>query len=187
MSELSPNQISNSEFSKENTKKSSKRRSSAPTDETGTKSRLRHTNYFVTINTNQTCNEDSEEAPDMKERLRTAIRQVFNGNFIDKYVNLAPSAPKGSKLDNIWIKLDECEILWSLEIGPQYKKLHSHIIVTIPHYTLLRIDEQQLKIDLNKAMEECGYPSFHFKPVYGRSAGAGVEQLKDYIMKNPVS
>ena len=167
--------------------KPKKKKGSAPLDDDGKKTRLRHTNYFLTINTNQVFHERSEEAEGQKESLRTAIRKIFNEKFIDSYIDLHPNAPKGSKINELWIKCDETEIIWALEVGETSKRLHAHVAVLIPHYTLLKVKEQDLKIDLDKAMEEVGYSNYYFKPIYGREAGCGKDQLKAYIMKNPIN
>lgn len=158
-----------------------------PLDANGNKARLRRTNYFVTINTNQAMTPESEEAEQKIEVLRVAIRKVFNEQFIDQYVQLADKALPGSAINKTWVKWDECSLHWAPEIGEGQHRLHAHIGVFIPHYTKIKIKEKELLEALTPIMEEAGFPGFYFKSKYGNEAGNSQEILMSYIKKNPVN
>lgn len=156
-----------------------------PSLKDGKKARLRRTNYFVTINTNQAMTPQSEEAEQKIETLREIIRKIFNDTFIDNYVGLAEKAPEGSAITKEWIKTDETAIHWGPEIGDDQHRLHAHVGVFIPHYTKLRINEKKLLADLTTLMDEGGFAGFYFNSKYGTETGPSEEILREYVRKHP--
>ncbi len=166
------------------TKRGPKAKTPVGTD--GTKTRLRHTNIFCTLNTNQNVQETSENYELMTNNLRAVINSVWNEDYLDRYVEIKEGAPSGSVVDAPWIKVDKCEIQYALELGPETGKLHAHIGIFIPHYTLLQLNNAKFREDLTNAMVANGFPNgFYYNVKFGAEAYDPVVAMKAYIAKNP--
>ena len=89
--------------------------------------KTKHSNFLLTINTNQQYKENDEHLGDDIEIFDNSIKTILN-NF-DEYVNL----PETDKWDNATII--EPEIEYVIERGMKKGQLHIHILFKIKHFS----------------------------------------------------
>ena len=155
------------------------------------KRRLKHSNLMLTVNTNDFISENPDDPIRQEKinRLRTAIKNVFNEDFLKYYISLRaddPRLPEGSAIDSNWIHPDKIMIQYSLERGSKTGFLHSHIGIFISHYTIIKYELEKLKEDVKKAVAEQGWESPFIHHTYSQSANPD-QTLQDYVSKSPIS
>ena len=74
--------------------------------------RLKHSNVLITINTNDMISENPNDPIRIEkiDRLRNAIKAVFNEDFLKYYISLRTDHPKyepGMQIDSNWIHPDK--------------------------------------------------------------------------------
>src|SRR5579885_1946725 len=154
------------------------------------KKRLKHSNLMLTINTNDHISENPNDPIRIEKinRLKTAIKNVFNEDFLKYYISLRtddPRLPEGSKIDSTWIHPDKIAIQYSIERGSKTGFLHSHVGIFISHYTVIKYELEKLKSDIKNAMTEQGWSSPFIHHTYSQAANVD-KTLYDYISKNPI-
>jgi len=110
------------------------------------KKKLNSSNYMITINTNKSFTGEEESFPGIRSKFKDAIDLAFELQTIvsSKMIILRDKAIKrGDKFDSEFIK--SINVQKCIEIGPDTKKLHSHVLLSIKHYTLVAIDLPTIK------------------------------------------
>src|SRR5579875_267195 len=153
--------------------------------------RLKHSNVLITINTNDMISENPNDPIRIEkiDRLRTAVKAVFNEDFLKYYISLRTDHPKyepGMQIDSNWIHPDKIAIRFAIERGPRSGLLHVHVGVFISHYTVIKYELEKIKEDIKKAMSNVGWSSPYINAVYSQVANID-DALRDYIAKNPIS
>jgi len=97
----------------------------------------KHTNMFITINTNQTT-------LDILPQFRQVCREYFNK--LEDYIDFRDN--KKNTLD--YIDIIDCK--YKIEIGPKNHTIHVHALIKITHHTYIRMMIRELKEDIRKAM-----------------------------------
>jgi len=144
---------------------------------------VQHSNVLLTINTNQRVDIKSSEYPIMKQKFKEILNEIFNRNF-KRYISFKRGAPTGSNFKKQWFKSIKLE--FATEVGPKTKCLHAHILIKIAHYTLIKIDMEKIREDLDKLMKEkLNISSYHFHFDYTKRANDNIDNIRKYIYKNP--
>jgi len=111
------------------------------------KNHLRHTNLFLTINTNKRFDPDSQEFEEAEAVYKDIINSIFNQEFKDKYVQF-------KVMGHEWAShIEKAKIENSIEIGPKTGTLHSHHMVSFSHCSLIKVNTDQLKNDLREQLK----------------------------------
>lgn len=137
------------------------------------KGRLKHSNYFITVNTNQVFT-DFQGA-----QLQAAVAQldsIWLG--ILKHIRNYFKVPEDFKPN--MVKGIEAE--YSIEVGPKTKMLHLHAVLLIQHRTTLQLDYQLIKkAIISQLYPQGGGKTIHFDSRYFKDAKT---TLLGYIRKN---
>ena len=104
----------------------------------------KHSNFLLTINTNQQYKDNDEHLQDDIEIFDESIKTILNN--IDQYINL----PETDKWDDNTIK--DADIDYTIERGGKKGQLHIHILFKFKHHSRLQLNyekiKDKLKIDL---------------------------------------
>ena len=143
------------------------------------KRRLRHTNLFFTINTNQPYNTTDNELKGRASRKFTAVvRELLSGEKIKEYVKFVNKC-KEHFWDPQYVK--EAEIHTKSEFGPEKSMLHLHGLISIRHYSCIRVDFELLK---ERLQEKLGLDGLHIRwQLFFDTKG----KIEDYIEKTKFS
>ena len=103
--------------------------------------RLRHSNFYITLNTNK-CFPDRQD-PDllkMSKKLTRALESALGESELPSYVQFRDSLHRWSKQ---WIKSVRSQSV--VEVGGKKHCLHSHSLVCIAHYSNVYLKLPKLK------------------------------------------
>ena len=138
--------------------------------------RLNHSNFFVTLNTNQKWNGNEEGFEMYVQKFRNAIDKIFGHQNIEKFVKWKSNITNyGEKVawNNKTIK--KIEIQKAIENSDS--GLHAHILIGIAHYSKLHLDYNSISSSL---AHEMGLEKiYHYTRVFHDSKA----NLLDYIEK----
>lgn len=96
----------------------------------------RSTDVFITLNLNEKFSSMSQE---QKERFRDFAKDLFDKKDILLYFEDRDSP--GNPLAN----MDNVQIDWKPEVGPQKGRLHLHALVAIEHHGFLTFKANELR------------------------------------------
>lgn len=149
---------------------------------------LKHSNFFMTINTQQNVNTMHADALEsLKSRFQDTINELFV-QLDERFVILKGSKegseygwPLDDTREKLWGRVEgKPKVQYSIEIGPISGKLHAHIMFSISKRGLdTKLDYSGIKSFIDgKLGNGC-----HFNAKLFRDAKA---ELLTYISKNPV-
>lgn len=123
--------------------------------------RKQESNFFVCLNTNlPVIDEDPSGAIG---KMRAACAELTKEKSIATYLQFGPvDRHYSADLYNDVVHSIDCKV--GVEIGPQEKKLHAHMWLTITHYSQIQINKQML--------------SHMFKKMFNDSPGAAAYHIK---------
>ena len=133
-------------------------------------SKWNYSTFFITINTNRTPPDDT-----LENQFRKVLKEDLLPNIFD-YLKWIDHNKKGELKDHI---RDDWSASFKIEYGPKYRKLHTHIMVRIPHKTYIRIDVAKIK---SKVQDELGLTGIK---VDVKVIDSQYERINDYLRKNP--
>ena len=125
-------------------------------------SRIIHSRFFVTVNSNST---------DIK--YKSLLRKTFESliNQLEDYLIFRKTGHDKSKIDEITVDAA------SIEIGDEKKMVHLHALVHIVHHSNIQLDNKKIKDKFNK---DLGI-SVHLDNQYVETND--VERIINYIRK----
>lgn len=134
---------------------------------------LRHSNFFITINTNKRYTGNEEDYEEFIEKFKNSIDNQFTN---DNIVNLIKVQNEEHELSEKYIK--NIDIQSAIELGPTTGTIHSHILVKIAHYTNVRLEYQYFK---EQIMKDMGLKNIFMNVKLYRNAN---DTLERYLFKN---
>lgn len=131
----------------------------------------KHSNFFLTINTNQQYRNDQHLESD---------RNYFDG-VINNISNNLKDYVKDS--DNIWNEhnIKNVDVEYVCELGGKKQSLHAHVLIKIEHNTNIKLDFDKIK---NKVKNDLGLKSIHFKNYMIRDNNNNVLNYINKYVKN---
>jgi ribosomal protein L30/L7E len=140
--------------------------------ELGITGQKRHSNYFITINTNQVFTGLEEGFEEYKQRFKNVIREVFSLANIPNFIKVNR---EGEHFGYPFI--NRVEVQAAYELGPKKSTLHCHLLLKIAHYTNVSIDNPAIRDMICPRM---GLKNIHIDTRLFRGAN---DTLEDYIRK----
>ena len=129
-----------------------------------------HSNFLLTINTNQQYSLQDEHLKNDIDIFENVIKNVLNN--VDKYVNL----PKEDKWDDDTIK--DITIDYIIERGTKKGQIHAHALVKFTHFTKLQLNYKKMK---EKVQNELGLKNIYLNNRLIRNSGS--ENIVEYLNK----
>ena len=111
--------------------------------------KIKTSNFFLTINTNQSYQENDENLQNDIAVFEECIKNILSN--LNDYV----------KIDGgIWSDdfINDVDIDYVIELGPVKKHIHSHIMIKIKHKTKIMLDLQKIK---SKILTELGLKNIY--------------------------
>ena len=130
----------------------------------------KHSNFLLTINTNQQYKENDEHLGDDIEIFDNSIKTILNS--IDEYVNL----PETDKWDDATII--EPEIEYVIERGGMKGQLHIHILFKFKHFSKIQLNYNKIK---DKLKTDLGLDNVYMFNRLIRNGGN--DNVMDYLKK----
>ncbi len=154
----------------------------------GNKPPKRHSNFFITLNTQKNIN---ALEPDAQEELKKKFEDVLDEFFKNKLKDLIKlqGSKTGAKFgwpvdctrEELESRVEKVKVDYVIEIGPQSGKLHSHAIICFAKRAVdTKLDYTGIR---EYFAEKMGF-DIYLKSVIYNDAQAN---LKSYIEKNPVN
>ena len=130
----------------------------------------KHSNFLLTINTNQQYKDNDEHLQDDIEIFDESIKTILNN--IDQYINL----PETDKWNDETIK--DCDIDYTIERGSKKGQLHIHILFKFKHHSRLQLNYEKIK---EKLKTDLGLNNVY---MYNRLVrNSGNDSIIDYLSK----
>ncbi len=130
----------------------------------------KHSNFLLTINTNQQYKENDEHLQDDIEIFDHSIKTILNN--IDQYINL----PETDKWNDDTIK--DCDIDYTIERGSKKGQLHIHILFKFKHHSKIQLNYTKIK---DKLIKDLGLKNVYMYNRLIRNNGS--ENVLDYLSK----
>jgi hypothetical protein len=130
----------------------------------------KHSNFLLTINTNQQYKENDEHLQDDIEIFDESIKTILNN--IDQYINL----PETDKWDDNTIK--DVDVDYVIERGGKKGQLHIHILFKFKHHSRLQLNYEKIK---DKLKTDLGLQNVYMYNRLIRNNGS--ENVLDYLSK----
>jgi hypothetical protein len=136
------------------------------------KNSLRHSNFFLTVNTNKYVQPMSEEAEEVVIHFIEGLKNIFTKDKIKLYVKFKK---EGHTFTNQFIRDVKVEAV--PEIGEVQNRLHVHILLAFSHRSCIHLDLEKIK---NEFMKE-----FNLENIYinVRSFFDAKANFEDYMNK----
>ena len=138
------------------------------------KRRIRHSNYFILVNSNKRYPK-GKRAEAAANDMRIALAEVFGKDKIPSYIHInkkkAPNDEYGPHL------FKDIKVEGTVELGPTTHCIHAHILLTITHYTCMKLDYEAIEANLRKQLGGSTYVEFQF-------VRDKLENFKKYINKD---
>lgn len=132
----------------------------------------KHSNFFLTVNTNQSYRDDDNNIANDTNVFEGVINDMLNN--IQHYIKL----PAGSTFDK---DVKDVDIDYVVERGNKKNMLHCHIYLKFTHNTDVKLDYAAIK---NKFREDLGLKNLHLENRMVRSNNENVlEYLNKYAKK----
>lgn len=125
-------------------------------------------NFFLTINTNQSYKDGDSNIEADTEYFDGTISNMLN--HINEYINL----PDGDTFENDVINAD---VDYMIELGTKQRALHAHIFLKFVHNSNLKLDFKKMK---QYVCQELGLPNLFFS---NRVVRGGNQSVLDYLNK----
>jgi hypothetical protein len=129
---------------------------------------LKHSNFFLTINTNQSYKVDDAHIDNDTEVLVEVIENILNN--INSYVKL----PAGATFDN---NVKNADIDYVVEKGNSKHMLHCHIYLKFTHDTDVKLDFAAIK---KQVCDRLGLPNIH---MMNRMVRSNDDNVLNYLGK----
>ena len=129
-----------------------------------------HSNYLVTINTNQQYKDDKENLKNDVAIFDDIINNVLND--IENYIKL----PEGITFDQPHIQ--NCDVDYVVEVGTIRSQIHVHIMIKITHFTRVQLDYVKLK---NTIKTKLGLKNIYMQSKLLRPSAS--DNILDYLAK----
>ena len=130
----------------------------------------KHSNFLLTINTNQQYKDNDEHLQDDIELFDHSIKTILNN--IDQYINL----PETDKWDDNTIK--DVDVDYVIERGSKKGQLHIHILFKFKHHSRLQLNYEKIK---DKLKTDFGLDNLY---MYNRLIrNNGNDSVLDYLNK----
>jgi hypothetical protein len=131
-----------------------------------------HSNFLLTINTNQQYSLQDEHLKNDIDIFENVIKNVLNN--VDKYVKLS----EGHHWNDDTIK--DITIDYVIERGTKKKQIHAHALIKFTHFTRLQLNYKKMK---EKVQSELGLKNIYLNNRLIRNSGSDniVEYLNKYI------
>jgi hypothetical protein len=129
---------------------------------------LKHSNFFLTINTNQSYKDNDPNIDNDTEVFVEVIEALLNN--IQSYVKL----PAGATFDN---NITNADIDYVVEKGNAKHMLHCHIFLKFTHTTDVKLDFGAIRKSI---CESLGLTSIHLK---NRMVRSNNENVLNYMAK----
>ena len=133
---------------------------------------LRHSNFFITINTNQRFNKHSEEYQKFNTEFKNVIDKLFNKDNIHNVIQLKN---KDAEFNNKSIKSVNIDKV--VELGPVSGCVHLHAIISTEQYTPLQLNFSFI-VDFVKQQMKLSNVYLNSKLIKD-----GMASVKDYLKK----
>jgi hypothetical protein len=135
------------------------------------KKQLRHSSYFITINTNQRFNPLSKEYEDFFNKFKITLNELLN-NHVNDIIGIN-EGEQSNVIKNV--KTD-----MAIELAPNTNCVHSHIMMDISHYSSVKLNYQFIKDFICQRLNLSNI-YLNNKVVFGTTSKLN---LKDYIEKS---
>lgn len=131
----------------------------------------KRTNFLLTINTNQSYKNNDPNLQNDIEFFDTTIASVLNN--LDQYIKL----PAGDVWNDDLIK--DVSADYVIEKGLQKNNLHTHIFISVTHFTDVKLDYAKIK---NKIKGDLGLNNIYMLNKVVKNAGnlSIIEYLEKY-------
>lgn len=136
------------------------------------KRQLKHSSFFVTINTNQRINKLSEEFIDFNEKFKLIMDKLFNNHMDDIIEFKLEDADPEKDIKNVNTE-------YAIEVGEKTGTIHSHSLISVSHYTLIQLNYEFIR-DFIKTEMNLDNIYLNNRVVYGASS---TMNLQEYITK----
>lgn len=133
---------------------------------------LKHSNYYLTLNTNKQFNPHDEELEPYVDKFEKCISEIFQGNNIKKYI-IIQNDDSFSK-----DKFKEISTEAVIELGKAKPTVHCHALVKIAHRSKVKLDYEKIR---NKVIKDMELENCYLKANLFRNAG---DTLEKYLNKD---
>ena len=148
---------------------------------------LRHSNFFITINTQKNMNSLSvEESAHLKEKFNSVMDRFYNEKLKD-FIIMKPSKscdtyglePNPSQ-EQLAARVEKASAEYVIEIGSESGRLHSHGIICLSKRGCdTKLDYEKIRSWLQESLGfECHFYNTMFRDAKGN--------LLEYIKKAPI-
>lgn len=135
------------------------------------KDKIRHSNFYLTINSNKPIDMNDENDKLIVDRFENSLVEIFN-----KPENFIKIVSEGNYTMDYFRKLD---VQIATELGPNTRLLHTHIIILITHGTKVRLDYEKIR---NLVCGLNDLDNIYMNNIIIR--GNNIDRLEDYLHKN---
>lgn len=138
------------------------------------KPRLHHSNYYITINTNQRFLGTEEEYEPFIEKFQNTIDKVLmSDSGLRQIIKF-----KDNEASFTTQFIDSINPEGVVEKSPNNNTIHAHILLKINHRTLITLDYDKIKKEIQ---EDMGLKNVYLHVKLYRNP---TDQLEDYLKKN---
>jgi hypothetical protein len=130
-----------------------------------------HSNFLLTINTNQQYKSNDEHLQNDIEFFENTIKNILNN--IDQYIDIRND---GDIWDDDTIK--DVDVDYIIERGTKKGQIHCHALIKIKHFTRLQLDYKKLK---EKVKKDLGLKNIYLNNRLVRNSGS--ENIVEYLNK----
>ena len=134
------------------------------------KKRLIHSNFLLTINTQQRYAQDDPHLNDDAEFFENTIQEMLNS--VEHYIKL----PEGDSWNNDTIK--NVDIDYTVERGTKHGQLHCHILLKFDHSTKVQLDYAKIR---EKILKDTGLKNIYMYNRLVRNSGS--QNILQYLDK----
>ena len=131
--------------------------------------RPKHSSYFITLNTNKSFINPTEEYHQLKQQLREFIEKEFGTEKLYEYITI--KEPNDSIND-----IEEIDVDSVLEVGDNNHFLHAHLVLHFKHRTRMQLSYSKIRNAFGAEVD-----GGHAWIQYFRAAGKTIEE---YINKH---
>ena len=144
----------------------------APAAGTKDRKRKRWSNFFLTLNSNKRfADPEAPQYHEFKQRFQGAVDSVFSADRILEFIVVKEA---GKSMDDV----SEVKVSGATELAPETHTLHLHVLVSVSHYTRVKMDYQKIRAEFGKV---AGLNGVYFDARVFSSAEGDIMQ---YVNKN---
>lgn len=138
----------------------------------GNPKKLKHSNFYLTMNTNKPMDISKESDVAIIHRFEESIHDIFS--HVPNYINIMGEGG----YDNETFK--DINVQFCTELGPKTLLLHTHLVILVSHYTAIRLDYKKLRV---LVCEANGLNNIYMNNIVIRGSN-NLSRLEDYLTKN---